>query len=62
MFEFKWHVPGPTPSEVCLCLHSRSGWLARKVLTCDGQTIFRRGWFAGADARFGGLAAGAVCR
>jgi hypothetical protein len=52
MFEFKWHVPGPTPSEVSLRIHSRSGWLARKVLTCDGQTVFRRDWLAGVETRF----------
>jgi hypothetical protein len=52
MFEFKWHVPGPTPSEVCLRVHSRTGWLGRKVLTCDGQTVFRRGPLAGVEAQF----------
>lgn len=60
MFEFKWHVPGPTPSEVCLRIHRRSGWLARKVLTCDGQTIFRRGWFAGVEARFAAPGGGSI--
>ena len=52
MFEFKWHVPGPTPSEVTLLIRSRSGWLGRKILTCDGRTVFRRGWLAGVEARF----------
>jgi hypothetical protein len=52
MFEFKWRVPGPTPAEVTLLIRSRSGWLGRKVLTCDGRIIFRRGWLAGVEARF----------
>jgi hypothetical protein len=52
MFEFKWLVPGPTPSVVTLLVRSRSGWLGRKILTCDGQTVFRRGWLAGVETRF----------
>jgi hypothetical protein len=52
MFEFKWHVPGPTPSEVTLRIHSRSGWLGRKVLICNGQTIFRRNLLGGVEAQF----------
>ena len=52
MFEFKWQVPGPPPRHVNLRIHSRSGWLGRKVLTCDGQTVFRRSLFEGVEARF----------
>lgn len=52
MFEFKWHVPGPAPSEATLRIMSRSGWLGRKILTCNGQTVFRRGWLAGIETRF----------
>ena len=52
MFEFTWHVPGPTPSEVVLRIHSHSGWLGRKVLTCDGRRIYRRGALGGVEARF----------
>jgi hypothetical protein len=52
MFEFKWRVPGQTPAEVTLLIRSRSGWLGRKVLTCDGQTIYQRGWLAGVETQF----------
>lgn len=58
MFEFKWPVPGSAPSEVTLRIYGGSGWLARKVLTCDSQTIFRRGWLAGIETRFTAAGAG----
>jgi len=52
MYEFKWHVPRPSSVEGTLCLHAGSGWLARKRLTCDGQTIYQRGYFTGIETRF----------
>lgn len=52
MFEFKWYVPGDPSVEVRLSVQSRRGWLARKVLTAGGRTIFQRGWLAGIEAEF----------
>lgn len=52
MFEFNWLAAGQDSQKVVLRIHSRHGWLGRKVLTCGGQTVFRRGWFAGVETRF----------
>jgi hypothetical protein len=52
MFEFRWKVPESADLEVVLRVHSRHGWFAPKVLTCDGRDIYRRGRFEGIDARF----------
>ncbi len=52
VFAFKWLLSGETPREVSLCIHGLQGWFGRKVLTCDGETIVRRGWFEGIETRF----------
>jgi hypothetical protein len=52
MFNFRWRLPGREPCEVELVIHSRRSWFGRKVLTWDGHTVYNRGRFAGAEARF----------
>lgn len=52
MFEYTWQIPGDPPEDVVLRIHSRSGWLGRKELVCNGQTVFRRGRLGGIEARF----------
>ncbi len=52
MFQFKWQTPAPDSENITLEVHSRSGWFGRKILRMGGQTLYRRGRFAGIEQRF----------
>ena len=52
MFQYKWQTPAPDSENITLEVHSRSGWFGRKVLRMGGQTLYRRGRFAGIEQRF----------
>ena len=52
MFQFKWQMPAPDSENITLEVHSRSGWFGRKILRMGGQTLYRRGRFAGIEQRF----------
>ncbi len=52
MYNFRWRLSDGEPCDVELAIHSRRGWFGRKVLTCDGHTVYDRGRFAGAETRF----------
>ena len=52
MFHFRWQVSGANSLEVSLAIQTRRGWAGRKILTYDGHTVYERGRFAGAEARF----------
>ncbi len=60
MFQFKWQTPAPTPQEIVLEIHSRSGWFGRKILKVGDTTIFRRGHFQGIEQRFRAPGSGEV--
>lgn len=52
MFEFRWETPPPHRHEVMLRVHSKRGWMGRKVVTVDGKVVVRRGRFQGVFSRF----------
>ena len=52
MFQFEWQTPAPDSEKITLEVHSRSGWFGRKILRMGGQTLYRRGRFAGIEQRF----------
>ena len=46
--EFQWVVPTPNGEmPLTLTISSLTGWIGGKVLTFDGQLVYRRGIFAG---------------
>jgi len=53
MYEFQWTLPGQSDEhDIRLNILARNGWIGRKILLLDGNTLYKRNWFGGINHTF----------